>query len=104
MNLLVIAKILHTLAMSSPAPADAMMVLRASADHYALVGVGTVETIGCTVSAEGADHLTAKVRHGYLRFYDANGEVEGECTIGHHPYVAPVTPEVIVRPIGIIRN
>ena len=59
------------------------MVLRQSANTYALVGEGTVVTKDCTVTAEGT--LTAKVSkakgHTFLTFIDRDGEEEAQCEV-----------------------
>lgn len=81
-------------------PAARTMVLRASADHYAMVGMGTVETLGCTISAEGKDHLDAVVRGQWITFYDRNDEVEGTCKLGHNKVLSVKHHDLIVRKIA----
>jgi hypothetical protein len=61
------------------------MVLRASANRYALVGEGTVVTKDCTVTAEGG--LTARIERdrsrnkSWIKFIDRDGEEEAECEV-----------------------
>lgn len=72
------------------------MVLRQSANHYAMVGEGTVVTNDCTVSAEG--NLTAQVDHErgkmFLTFLDRDGSEEGQCEVA---YTVQITPTTIVK-------
>jgi|HubBroStandDraft_6_1064221.scaffolds.fasta_scaffold91989_4 hypothetical protein len=87
--------ILAVLLSSTVAMADAYhpMILRQSANHYALVGEGTLVTNDCTVSADGK--LTAKVDHErgkmFVTFLDRDGAEEGQCEVTYTVQVTPTT-------------
>lgn len=100
MHKILIKFIIALTSISHPTPRT--MVLRASADHYSMVGVGEVQTVGCTISAEGKDHLDAVVRGQWITFYDSNDQVEGSCKVGKAKTLRVAPSQLIVRKIATI--
>jgi hypothetical protein len=76
---------------ASQRPIDVPMAFRASANVYALVGVGTATTNDCTVTAEGmAARVEGERGHAWLVFLDDSGEEEGTCELRSLVVEAPV--------------
>lgn len=78
-----ITMIVALLCMTATAMADdtAPMVLRQAKDSYALPGLGSVQTRGCTIDPA---RMSAVVDHDgkpWLWFVDEHGEIEDGCEI-----------------------
>ena len=90
---------------SHVSPGVKPVVLRAAADVYVVPGEGRIETVGCTVTADG--DVSAKVVGGpkpWVYFYDRDGSYEADCQVLAHarPVLAPEVHRPIRRGIAVL--